>query len=329
MKAHWLKVLCCAIAVAFAGSATSESRAARKRSGDHAATKAAAREALFATDSAHTDSIASLGSVEGLVVPMRDDAIYLAEGIPIVRGKREIAAALRAENSKAPPIRLSRTLAGGDASADGRFGFTFGWVRKTLAAPDGAQTTSHATYVSAWTRERDRDPFQVAAYYTRAAAGPQAAARDGFPLLAHGRGAAGVPNQGALEEQKRSLLRTDAEFAAYSVEHGYTRAFAAYAADHAMAFGRSFAFLIGRDEVLDFYKGWTPAEVLRWTPLFADSSESGDLGYTVGASVSASTKPDGTVERIHNKYLSLWARRADGAWRFVADGGATSPAPSP
>src|SRR5437868_6111000 len=159
MKAHQLEVLC-TIALAFSGCATGDNRAARERSGDPGvADKAAAREALFGADSAHTDSIASLGPVEGLLGPMRDDAIYLAEGIPILRGKREIAAALRAENPKAPPVRLSRTLAGGDVSADGRFGFTFGWVRKTL--PAAPETMSQATYVTAWTRERARDAFRV------------------------------------------------------------------------------------------------------------------------------------------------------------------------
>ena len=29
------------------------------------------------------------------------------------------------------------------------------------------------------------------------------------------------------------------------------------------------------------------------------------------------------------KYLTLWARQADGSWRFVADGGSATPGPSP
>ena len=148
-----------------------------------------------------------------------------------------------------------------------------------------------------------------------------------FPLLTLGPGASGVPRPGEVEQQRRTLLGTDSEFSAYSAAHGYTVAFAEYAAEFTMPFGRDFAFLVGRQEVLDFYKGWTPTEVLEWTPLFADSSESGDLGYTVGTSITTTAKPDGAVERAYNKYLSLWARRADGAWRFVADGGAAAPAP--
>ena len=69
--------------------------------------------------------------------------------------------------------------------------------------------------------------------------------------------------------------------------------------------------------------------MLNWTPLFAGCSESGDLGYTVGTSVDTVTNDNGTVDRFYSKYLTLWARQSDGAWRFIADGGASSPPPSP
>jgi ketosteroid isomerase-like protein len=326
MSVRWSS-LACTIAIALTGCATADSPGARERSrANGGADGETARGALFAADAAQTDSIAKLGAVEGVMRPLRDDAIYLAEEIPIIRGKREIADALRRDNANATARTISRTLAGGDASADGRFGFTFGWLQKSgLAAGDA---TTYGTYVSTWTREGRGEPFRVAAYYTRASPGPHPPPRDGFPLLVAGSGAGGVPRRGALDQQRRSLLEVDAEFAAYSAAHGYTLAFATYAAEFAMAFGRNFFFLVGRQEVLDFYKGWTPAEVLEWNPLFADSSESGDLGYTVGTSVDTTTKPDGAVGRAYNKYLSLWARRADGTWRFVADGGASAPAPS-
>ena len=323
MTTHRLQLLCM-VAVPFAACATDD-RGARERSQTSGGTgRASARVALFAADGAHSDSIATLGPVEGLTQPMRDDAIYLAEGLPVVRGKREIGAALLAGKPD-PSSRFSRSLGGGDASADGRFGFTFGWVEARPGAVDGKP--AYATYVAAWTREDESNPFRVAAYYTRASPGAHPPARARFPLLTLGPGASGVPRPGEVEQQRRTLLGTDSEFSAYSVAHGYTVAFAEYAAEFTMPFGRNFAFLVGRQEVLDFYKGSTPTEVLEWTPLFADSSESGDLGYTVGTSITTTAKPDGAVERAYNKYLSLWARRADGAWRFVADGGAAAPAP--
>ena len=92
--------------------------------------------------------------------------------------------------------------------------------------------------------------------------------------------------------------------------------------------GRDFSFLLGKQEVIDFYRS-KPGQILSWTPLFAGSTESGDLGFTVGTAVDTVRSPDGKVERSPMKYLTLWARQADGSWRFVADGGSATPGPSP
>jgi ketosteroid isomerase-like protein len=132
-----------------------------------------------------------------------------------------------------------------------------------------------------------------------------------------------------LENQRRSLLQTDTDFAALSVATDLSRAFPVYAAGLVMPFGRNFFFLLGHQEVVDFYAGATPDEVLSWNPIYAGSSPSGDLGFTVGTSVDTVTNPDGSVDRFYSKYLTLWARQSDGAWRFIADGGAPSPAPTP
>lgn len=103
---------------------------------------------------------------------------------------------------------------------------------------------------------------------------------------------------------------------------------AADAAHTTDVFGNNFSFLLGTQEVADFYTG-PPERVLSWTPLFAGSSESGDLGFTAGTAVDATSRRDGSVDRVRNKYLTLWARQADGSWRFIADGGAPSPSSPP
>ena len=315
-------ILISAAAVACGGTAAGDPGPLPSRT---FATTPSAREALFGADSLHTAEIARLGPVEGVVRSMRGNALYLAANIDIVQGKHGILAALEAANPDAARASLARTVAGGDVSADGRFGFTFGWLQRT--APPGA--TTYGTYVSTWAREDGDDAFRVTAYYTRVSPTPHLPIRDGFPLLSGGAGAGGVPHPDGVEQQRRSLLRTDSEFAALSVAQDASRAFPAYAASLVMPFGRNFFFLLGNQEVTDFYAGATPDEVLSWTPLYAGSSESGDLGFTAGSAIDAVTQPDGIVNRSHSKYLTLWARRADGEWRFIADGGAASPTPTP
>ena len=325
MKAILLTSICITTAFGCGGTATEEPRT---RAPQSAITQAASgRQALFAADALHTAQIQQLGPVDGVVRSMRGNVLYLAAGIDIVQGKQDVRAALQAADPDSSHTTLERTTAGGDVSADARFGFTFGWLRRTTPAAGG--TVTFGTYVSTWEREDVNDAFRVTAYYTRVSPAPHLPVRDGFPLLLGGAGAGGVPHPAGLEPQRRSLLRTDTDFAALSVAQDFSRAFPAYAAPLVMPFGRNFFFLLGNQEVTDFYAGATPEEVLSWTPLYAGSSESGDLGFTVGTAIDAITNPDGSVDRFHSKYLTLWARQADGAWRFIADGGASSPAPSP
>ena len=319
MKRYVLALTCLTGAAAgWGGQGSDEPRAARQ------ALPGDGRKALFAADAWHTAQIGKLGPIDGTLGSIHGDALYLADGIGIVRGKRDIRAALQAANPDAAQASLKRTLAGGDVSSDGRFGFTFGWLERT--SPRAA--TAYGTYVSTWAREDASEPFRVTAYFTRASSTPRRAIREGFPLLLGGAGAGGVPRPDGLETQRQSLLRTDAEFAALAAAQGVSRAFSAHAAGVLMPFGRDFSFLLGKQEVTDFYPS-RPGVALTWTPLFAGSSESGDLGFTVGTSVETVQHPDGSVERSPSKYLTLWARQADRTWRFVADGGSASPAPSP
>lgn len=281
------------------------------------------RAGLFAADAAHTAAIEQLGPVDGVLQPMRGNAVYLAPGIDLVRGRHDIREALIAENPDPEHTQLSRTLLGGDVSADGNFGFTFGWLLRT--APDGA--ISYGAYVAVWERG-DGEDFRITAYSSRSSI-RRVPVRAGFPLLADGPGAGGVPHDGGMEEHRRSAAAADTAFAALSVEQGYSIAFPTYASDFLMVFGGNFIGLESHQEIVDAYAGWTPAEVLDWAPAYVGAAGSGDLAFTVGTAVDSYTMPDGTVLQTYSKYLTLWARTADGAWRFVADGGSPSPAPTP
>ncbi|MGE5048383.1 MAG: YybH family protein, partial [Deltaproteobacteria bacterium] len=203
------------------------------------------------------------------------------------------------------------------------FGFTFGWLSRMVAG--GA--VSYGAYVAVWERE-DGEDFRITAYHSRSSI-YRLPLREGFQLLANGSGAGGVPHEGGMEEQRRSVVAADTAFAALSVAQGYSIAFPTYASDFMMVFGGNFVGLEGHEEIANAYAGWTPAEVLEWAPVYAGAAASGDLAYTVGTAVDSYTMPDGNVVKTWSKYLTLWARTADGAWRFVADGGSSSPAPAP
>ena len=64
---------------------------------------------------------------------------------------------------------------------------------------------------------------------------------------------------------------------------------------------------------------------LTWTPVGADISASGDLGYTYGNYEFHSKDKDGKQIVEHGKYTSIWKKQRDGSWKVVLDMGNASP----
>jgi ketosteroid isomerase-like protein len=60
---------------------------------------------------------------------------------------------------------------------------------------------------------------------------------------------------------------------------------------------------------------------LTWTPVGADISASGDLGYTYGTYEFRSKDKDGKPVIDRGKYTSIWKKQQDGSWKVVLDMG--------
>ena len=63
---------------------------------------------------------------------------------------------------------------------------------------------------------------------------------------------------------------------------------------------------------------------LTWTPVGADISSSGDLGYTYGTYEFTSKDKDGKTVMDHGKYTSIWRKQGDRSWKVVLDMGNSS-----
>ena len=63
---------------------------------------------------------------------------------------------------------------------------------------------------------------------------------------------------------------------------------------------------------------------LTWTPVGADISASGDLGYTYGTYEFRSKDKDGKPVVDHGKYTSIWKKQKDGSWKVALDMGNSS-----
>ena len=66
---------------------------------------------------------------------------------------------------------------------------------------------------------------------------------------------------------------------------------------------------------------------LLWTPLGADISVSGDLGYTYGNYIYTAKNKEGKLVANYGKYTSIWRKQKDGQWKVVVDMGNSSPDP--
>ena len=121
-----------------------------------------------------------------------------------------------------------------------------------------------------------------------------------------------------------SLLETDAEFARYAREHGAADAFDRFLTDDAIDLQADSDAVTGRSAIVDRLRALDDGWVLDWTPVHAESSTDGSLGFTWGrwALYRAATP----ASRSTGKYLTVWRRGPDGRWRAAADIGNQMPA---
>jgi len=68
---------------------------------------------------------------------------------------------------------------------------------------------------------------------------------------------------------------------------------------------------------------------LRWQPISAEISKSGDLGYTVGSYTMTRTDEKGSATVGTGKYLTVWRLQKDGLWKVEFDTGVPDTPPAP
>jgi ketosteroid isomerase-like protein len=126
------------------------------------------------------------------------------------------------------------------------------------------------------------------------------------------------------------LMAVDAHFAALVAEKGFA-AFGDFFADDAVYLPMFAPLLEGHDAIMGSFRPLfdDPSVRLTWKPLRADIAKSGDLGWTTGSyEVTAKDKDGATVVR-HGKYVTIWRKQANGAWKAVLDGGNPDEPPAP
>ncbi len=121
-----------------------------------------------------------------------------------------------------------------------------------------------------------------------------------------------------IDSLKQNLLETDLTFSALSKVKGRNAAFLQYMDEHVTMLRPNGMPMVGKDTMEKVFAlrpdtGYT----LTWKPLFADVSQSGDIGYTYGTYLVTSGKNDSS----QGTYCSIWKRDSLGDWKFVLDTG--------
>ena len=123
-----------------------------------------------------------------------------------------------------------------------------------------------------------------------------------------------------------TLKQMEGEFMKAAVEHG-SAGYMSYYADDAVEVPNGEGIITGKVNIartMGFLDEKT--NHLTWTPVGADISASGDLGYTYGNYEFSSLGKDGKPVVEHGKYTSIWKKQKDGRWKVVLDMGNSSPA---
>ena len=121
-----------------------------------------------------------------------------------------------------------------------------------------------------------------------------------------------------------TLRQLEGEFMKAAAERGST-GYMSFYADDAVEVPNGAPLITGKVNIgktMGFLDDKT--NHLTWTPVGADISASGDLGYTYGTYEFSSLGKDGKAVIDHGKYTSIWKKQKDGSWKVVLDMGNSS-----
>ena len=117
------------------------------------------------------------------------------------------------------------------------------------------------------------------------------------------------------KERASVLLGPEAELARASETKGGSKAFLSQAADDVRVFRNNKFPLVGKNSAKEALPG--NKHVWTWRPEFADTSRTGDLGYSYGLYELRNNDAGKSLVEQGN-YLRIW-KRLDGKWKIVID----------
>jgi ketosteroid isomerase-like protein len=273
------------------------------------------RDSVFRLDETRGDSLLARGPVDGMLALLSSDVIYLRAGVPAVYG-RDAARALFAAGSSGPASNEAWQPLGGGVSNDLRSGYTYGVVAR-VSAP--TSPIHFERYIAYWRREAAQ-PWRIAAY-------AEVGSPPAMPEVSVSADQLTAPLRELpkpLSEARAELRAADSSFADLAYRMGSAYAFSNTVVANGVVFAGP-QLVIGPDAIRALYAAHQSTSSLAWHPVYAAIAESKDLGFTIGEYVATGLGASGAAVQRTGKYLTVWIRQRDGTWKFVVDGGNSTP----
>lgn len=123
----------------------------------------------------------------------------------------------------------------------------------------------------------------------------------------------------AAADPKQELIDADRAFAKETSARGLDGWMSWFAENASLNTPKG--HLRGRIALSEYYKGMfaRPGFSLKWEPFHAEISADGTLGYTLGTSVATARDSDGREQEHSGRYVTIWRRQRNGAWKVETD----------
>jgi ketosteroid isomerase-like protein len=130
---------------------------------------------------------------------------------------------------------------------------------------------------------------------------------------------------------RNALLQIDMEWARSASTGKDVEKIVSYWSDDAVVYPPGVAAVSGKPAIRNYVSTSlkTPFFSISWKPAQAVVAESGDLGYTMGSNEITFADAKGKLARAQGRYLTVWRRTGNGAWKCVVDFWNDSPLPPP
>jgi ketosteroid isomerase-like protein len=273
---------------------------------------AAAFNELLETDRSFAAAAAGKAPIEAIPAMFADD-VNVPVGATFVRGRQKAIDAMQASPDNLTG-RVEWTPIGGNISADGTQGFTFGYMTVTKAE----NATVPLKYLAYWVK--GTDGWRVAVYRRRPRAEGDVSTVLMKPALPS-RMVAASTDAGLISKHGDSLSAAEKAFSDLAQRVGLGAAFAQNGRADAINMGgpKTSGFVVGAAAIAQVVGEGTPTDrsEVEWSADRVIVASSGDLGVTIGA-IRLNKPQQGQPSAF--AFFTIWRRdNPTQPWRYIAE----------